>query len=62
MAGKKIISAMVKLTFPQALIKKPVIYTMAKKFNIIPNIRRGGVFMQQSKEITRKNGKNYSGN
>ena len=29
----------VKLTFPQELIKEPVIFTMARKFNVIPNIR-----------------------
>lgn len=33
----------VKLTFPQELIKEPVIFTMAKKFDIIPNIRRARV-------------------
>lgn len=33
----------VKLTFPQHLIKEPVIFTMAKKFNLIPNIRRARV-------------------
>jgi len=33
----------VKLTFPQHLIKEPVIFTMAKKFNIMPNIRRARV-------------------
>ena len=33
----------VKLTFPQDLIKEPVIFTMAKKFDIIPNIRRARV-------------------
>ncbi len=32
-----------KLTFPQNLIKEPVIYTMAKKFNVMPNIRRAKV-------------------
>ncbi len=32
-----------KLTFPQDLIKEPVIYTMAKKFNVMPNIRRAKV-------------------
>ncbi len=31
------------LVFPQRLIKKPVIYTMAKKYNVIPNIRRANV-------------------
>lgn len=33
----------VKLTFPQDLIKEPVIFTMAKKFDIMPNIRRARV-------------------
>ncbi len=33
----------VKLTFPQDLIKEPVIFTMAKKFDVIPNIRRAKV-------------------
>ncbi len=33
----------VKLTFPQHLIKEPVIFTMAKKFDIMPNIRRARV-------------------
>lgn len=34
---------MVHLIFPQRLIKEPVIYTMAKKFDVIPNIRRAKV-------------------
>lgn len=34
---------MVHLIFPQRLIKKPVTFTMAKKFDIIPNIRRANV-------------------
>ncbi len=33
----------VHLIFPQKLIKKPLIYTMAMKYNIIPNIRRAKV-------------------
>jgi ABC-type methionine transport system ATPase subunit len=33
----------IKLTFPQELIKEPVIFTMAKKFDVIPNIRRAKV-------------------
>lgn len=33
----------VKLTFPQELIKEPVIFTMAKEFDIMPNIRRAKV-------------------
>ncbi|MEW6066743.1 MAG: NIL domain-containing protein [Nitrospirota bacterium] len=33
----------VKLTFPQHLIKEPVIFKMAKKYDIMPNIRRAKV-------------------
>ena len=33
----------IKLTFPQDLIKEPVIFTMAKKFDVMPNIRRAKV-------------------
>ncbi|MDX9715043.1 MAG: NIL domain-containing protein [Dissulfurispiraceae bacterium] len=33
----------VKLTFPQDLIKEPVIFTMSKRFEIIPNIRRARI-------------------
>ncbi|MGD1075702.1 MAG: NIL domain-containing protein [Thermodesulfovibrionales bacterium] len=33
----------VKLTFPQHLIREPVIFTMAKKFDVMPNIRRARV-------------------
>lgn len=33
----------VKLTFPQNLIKEPVIFTMAKQFDVMPNIRRARV-------------------
>ena len=33
----------VKLIFPQDLIKEPVIFTMAKKFDVMPNIRRAKV-------------------
>ncbi len=32
-----------KLTFPRELIKEPVIFTMAKKFDVMPNIRRAKV-------------------
>jgi len=31
------------LIFPQKHIKKPVIYTMAKKYDVIPNIRRAKI-------------------
>lgn len=33
----------VKLTFPQDLIREPVIFTMARQFNVVPNIRRARV-------------------
>jgi len=33
----------VKLTFPQHLIREPVLFTMAKKYNVMPNIRRARV-------------------
>jgi ABC-type methionine transport system ATPase subunit len=33
----------VKLTFPQALIREPVTFTMAKEFDLVPNIRRAKV-------------------
>jgi ABC-type methionine transport system ATPase subunit len=33
----------VKLTFPQNLIKEPVIFTMAKQFDVMPNIRRARI-------------------
>jgi ABC-type methionine transport system ATPase subunit len=33
----------VRLTFPQHLIKEPVIFTMAMTYNVVPNIRRARV-------------------
>ena len=33
----------VKLTFPQHLIKEPIIFTMAQQFDVVPNIRRARV-------------------
>ena len=32
-----------KLTFPEHLIKEPIIFTMAKKYDVMPNIRRARV-------------------
>lgn len=43
MVKKKLVKKMVKLVFPQHLIKEPVTFKMAKKFDIIPNIRRARV-------------------
>ena len=34
---------MVKLIFPQELIKEPVTFRMARQFDVIPNIRRANV-------------------
>ncbi len=34
---------MVHLIFPQRLIKKPVIYSMALKYKVAPNIRRAKI-------------------
>ena len=34
---------MVHLVFPQQLVKRPVIFTMARKFEVIPNIRRAKI-------------------
>jgi len=33
----------VTLIFPQHLIKEPVVYMMAKEYDVIPNIRRAKV-------------------
>lgn len=33
----------IKLTFPQRLIKEPVIFTMAREYSVMPNIRRARV-------------------
>lgn len=43
MTKKKLVKRIVKLIFPQKLIKEPVTFQMAKKYNIIPNIRRARV-------------------
>ncbi len=33
----------VMFTFPQELIKEPIIYNLSRKFNVITNIRRADV-------------------
>lgn len=43
MSEKKITKKIVKLVFPQKLIKEPVTYQMAIKYGIVPNIRRAKV-------------------
>ncbi len=41
--GAETVKKRVTLVFPQDQIKEPVVFTMAMKFNIIPNIRRARV-------------------
>lgn len=41
--GSGVSKKRVTLVFPQDQIKEPVVFTMAMKFNIIPNIRRARV-------------------
>lgn len=33
----------VRLTFPEALIKEPLLGQVAKKFDVLPNVRRANV-------------------
>lgn len=41
----------VTLTFPQSLIKEPVIYRMSKECNLIPNIRKARVTESEGEVI-----------
>jgi ABC-type methionine transport system ATPase subunit len=41
--GIEMAKKMVKLIFPQELIKEPVTFRMATQFDVIPNIRRANV-------------------
>ncbi|MBI5573036.1 MAG: NIL domain-containing protein [Elusimicrobia bacterium] len=43
MPKKKLVKKIVKLVFPQELIKEPVTFRMAKKYDIMPNVRRAKV-------------------
>ena len=43
MPEKKKVKKMVKLVFPQQLVKEPLTFRIAQKYNIIPNIRRARV-------------------
>ena len=33
----------VELTFPEKLIKKPIVYQLMKDFDVVPNIRRANI-------------------
>ena len=48
----------VRLTFPQQLIREPVIFAMAKKFDIMPNIRRARVTETVGEMILELEGEN----
>ena len=47
----------VRLTFPQSLIKEPVIFTMAKKYDVMPNIRRARVTASVGEMVLELDGK-----
>jgi ABC-type methionine transport system ATPase subunit len=42
MSGSRV-KKKVYLTFPQSLIKEPIIYNVGKKFNVVTNIRTASV-------------------
>ena len=48
---------MVKLTFPKDLIKKPVTFEMAKKYDIMPNIRRAKITEEIGEMVLELDGK-----
>ena len=48
---------LVKLTFPQKLIKEPLTFEMAKKYDIMPNIRRAKVTEQIGELVLELEGK-----
>jgi len=48
----------VRLTFPQQLIREPVIFVMAKKYDIMPNIRRARVTETVGEMILELEGEN----
>jgi len=42
-SGEKLVKKRVTLVFPADQIKEPAVFTMAKKFDVMPNIRRARV-------------------
>lgn len=50
----------VKLTFPKKLIKEPLTFQMAKKFEVIPNIRRAKVTEDVGEIVLELEGKEES--
>jgi hypothetical protein len=41
--GAGVATRRLSLTYPQGLIKEPVIYTVAKEYHLVPNIRRARI-------------------
>jgi L-aspartate semialdehyde sulfurtransferase ferredoxin len=50
----------VKLTFPKKLIKEPLTFQMAKKFDVMPNIRRAKVTEDVGEIVLELEGKEES--
>lgn len=48
---------MVQLIFPEKLVKEPVTFQMAKKFDVMPNIRRAKVTEEAGEIILDLEGK-----
>ena len=41
--GAKMVKRQVMFTFPQELIREPIIYTLSQQFKVVTNIRRADV-------------------
>ena len=41
--GKGVTSVRIKLTFPEHLIRQPIIARLVREFDVVPNIRRANV-------------------
>jgi L-aspartate semialdehyde sulfurtransferase ferredoxin len=41
--GARVQRQRLKLTFPEPLIREPVIYTLGKRFDVVTNIRRADI-------------------
>lgn len=50
----------VRLTFPEGLVKEPLIFQMAKKFDVMPNIRRAKVSETAGEVVLEMEGKKKS--
>jgi ABC-type methionine transport system ATPase subunit len=57
---KQMMNKRVRLTFPQKLIREPVIFAMAKKYDVMPNIRRARVTETVGEMVLELEGKDDS--